>query len=92
MGIEDALRFDQYSVRPSLMGMKVIRLMENVDHVFAAVLAEVTQDEFEQSITHTGWVGSSPDWLRNMPVVTVPKGDLLSVDHLDFMLEVLELQ
>jgi len=90
MEIEDALRFDQYSVQPSKHGMQVIQLMKDVGFIFAVITAGISQREFEQSMEYTGWVGSCPGWLRHMPVVTVPKDQLLNVDHLDFIVEVLE--
>jgi hypothetical protein len=90
MGIDDALKFDQYSVRPAKTGMEVVQLLTNVDLVFAVAMAEVTQEDFEQSIIHTGWVGTCPSWLKNLPVVTLPKGEQLGMDHLDFILESLE--
>ena len=91
MGLENALRFDQYSVRPTKRGMQVVQLLKGVDSLFAAVLAEITTEEFEQSVIHTGWVGTCPTWLGNMPLVTVPKDELLGMDHLDFMVEELQL-
>ena len=89
MEVENAPRFDQYSVRPSKRGMQVVKLIMGVDFVFAAVMAGVTQEEFEQSITHTGWVGTCPDWLKFMPMITVPENERLGMDHLDFMVEAL---
>jgi len=85
--IDETPRFDQYSVQPSKVGLQVVQLISNIDFVFAAVLAEVIQDDFEQSVFHTGWVGTCPYWLKYMPVVTIPQGDLLGEEHLDFMIE-----
>lgn len=92
MGVEHTLRFDQYSVQPTQYGMQVVQLIMDIDLVFAIAMAGITVEEFEQSMTHTGWVGTSPDWLKNLPIVTVPKDERLGPDQLDFMLEVLESQ
>jgi len=84
------MKFDQYSVRPSAHGgYSVVQLVSNIDVMFAAIMAGVTADDFEQSITNTGWVGSCPDWL-DLPIVTLPQGELLGMNHLDFMLETIE--
>lgn len=91
MRLEDSPRFDQYLVRPAGNGdYTVVRLISNVDLMFAVIMAGITEEEFEQSVINTGWVGSCPIWLHGMPVVTMPGGDKLGVDQLEFMLESVE--
>lgn len=88
MGIGDELRFDLYSVKKNLgTDYAVVRLVSNVTATFAAIIAGTDWEDFQQSIIHTGWLGTCPDWHSNLPIVTMPGGDLLGVEQLEFMLE-----
>jgi hypothetical protein len=81
------LKFDLYTVKKSDTGMELVELLVNVDLMFAVVSAGIDQHEFERSMTNTGWVGTCPGYTKYMPIVTVPHGEKLGLDHLDFMME-----
>jgi len=50
-------------------------------------LAGVEQDDFVESVSRTGWCGTCPEWTNYKPIVTVPRGAILALDQLGFMLE-----
>jgi len=80
-------RFDLYSVVIKGKDYHVVQLSKGVPMVVAQILAGVTQHDFVTSVTNTGWVGTCPQWGKHLPIVTLPKGERLGPDQLDFMLE-----
>lgn len=65
----------------------VVQLAKDVPTFLAQILAGVDGQDFTESVTNTGWVGTCPQWRNFLPVVTVPKDELLGVDQLDFMMD-----
>jgi len=80
-------RFDLYSVIQRGRDFHVIQLSKGVPMVVAQVLAGVNGHDFVESVANTGWVGTCPQWGKRLPIVTLPRGERLGVDQLDFMME-----
>lgn len=81
------IRFDLYSVVMKDKEYRVIQLSKGVPIVVAQILAGVNGHDFVESVSNEGWVGTCPEWRNFMPIVTVPKGELLGQDQLAFMLD-----
>ena len=81
------LRFDLYSVVRKGVDYHVIQLSKGVPTVVAQILAGVTNQDFVESVSNEGWVGSCPQWHHFMPIVTVPKGYRLGTDQLEFLID-----
>jgi len=81
------LRFDLYSVVQRDRDFHVVQLSKGVPMVVAQILAGVSGHDFVESVTNTGWVGTCPCWGKHLPIVTLPKGERLGTEQLDFMLE-----
>ena len=41
---------------------------------------------FNKAIEYHGWAGCKAPWHDNLPIVIVPRDELLDMDHLGFML------
>jgi len=80
-------RFDLYSVVMRGRDFHVIQLSKGVPMVVAQILAGVNGHDFVESVINTGWVGTCPGWGRHLPIVTLPKGERLGAEQLDFMME-----
>jgi hypothetical protein len=85
---DEFLRFDQYSVTAEANGdFYVEQILKDLDLMAASIMAGVTEQDFIQSVSNTGWCGTLPEWTGWLPVVTVPRGAILALDQLGFMLE-----
>jgi len=84
---EDEARFDQYSVIVVDHEYHVMQLLKNVELMPAVMMAGITQEDFVESMSQTGWVGTCPHWSNHYPVVTLPRKARLTHDHLEFMME-----
>lgn len=84
---QEFLRFDQYSVVMKEGEFHVMQILKDLDLNSAAITAGVEQDDFVESVTQTGWCGTCPEWTGYRPVVTLPRGGLLALDQLGFMME-----
>lgn len=87
---DEFLRFDQYSVAIKDGEFHVMQILKDLDLFAASIVAGVTQDDFVESICYTGWCGTCPEWTNYHPVVTVPRGGILALDQLGFMMESLQ--
>jgi len=86
-GSAHELRFDVYTVIPIDDDFLVAQFGINLPVIGALALAGVHECDFEQSVTHTGWVGTCPDWTFGLPVVTIPHKIRLGMDQLEFIAE-----
>ena len=84
---DEFLRFDQYSVVMRAGALHVVQILKDLSLVGAAITAGVDEDDFVQSISETGWCGTCPEWTQYRPIVTLPRGGTLALDHLGFMME-----
>lgn len=84
---DEFLRFDQYSVVHKQGIHHVVQILKDLSLTGAVITAGVEQGDFIESISETGWCGSCPEWTNYRPVVTLPRGGDLRLDHLDFMME-----
>jgi|KBSSwiStaDraftv2_1062776.scaffolds.fasta_scaffold145562_4 hypothetical protein len=87
---DEFLRFDQYSVVYRHDEFHVEQILKDLDLMAASIMAGVEEDDFIQSVANTGWCGTRPEWVGWLPIVTVPRGAILALDQLGFMLESLE--
>jgi hypothetical protein len=79
--------FDLYSVAWIDGEWHVLQIFKNLSWLSAQIVAGVEQIDFCQSIEYTGWLGTRPDWCGYKPIVTVPRGGVLDVDQVEFILE-----
>ena len=86
-GFANELRFDVYTVFPSEDDFLVTQFGTNLPLIGAVALAGVHEHDFQQSVEHTGWVGTCPDWTYCLPVVTVPHQIRLGMEQLQFIAE-----
>jgi hypothetical protein len=88
--VKECPRFDLYSVVMRNNEYGVIQLSKGVPIIVAQILAGVTNRDFVESVVNEGWVGTCPQWRNYMPMVALPRGELLGMDQLEFMLESIE--
>jgi hypothetical protein len=86
---EPLLRFDMYSVVWKDGEWQLVQMFKDMSWLAAEIVAGVEHSDFTQSIEHTGWLGSCPEWCGFKPVITVPRGDTLGLDQLNFAVEIL---
>lgn len=84
---EPTLLFDQYSVKLVDRDWHVYQMFKAVSWLSAEMLAGVEHELFCSSLEHTGWCGTCPEWAGFKPVVTVPRGELLDIEHIEFLME-----
>ena len=84
---DEFLRFDQYSVVIKGSEFHVEQLAKDLPLLIAVILAGIEQYDFVESVSRTGWCGTCPEWTNFKPIVTVPRGGILALDQLGFMLE-----
>jgi len=87
---DEFLRFDHYSVIRKDGEFHVEQLAKDTPLMLAVILAGIEQDDFVESVMRTGWCGTCPEWTDHNPIVTIPRGGILALDQLGFMLEVLQ--
>ena len=87
---DEFLRFDMYSVVICDGEFHVAQLLKDMSLFTASVVAGVTQDDFVESVAHTGWCGTCPEWTGHKPIVTIPRGASLALEQLGFMMESLQ--
>jgi len=88
---EPVLTFDQYSVKLINKNWHVYQMFKDISWLSAEALAGVEHTLFCQSFEHTGWCGTCPEWAGFKPIVTVPRGEKLDLDHIEFLMEQIEL-
>ena len=79
--------FDQYSALKEDGGYDVFCLLSNLSLLSATIMAGIDERDFIESVERSGWVGTCPQWIGYLPVVTLPSGDNLSPEQLGFMME-----
>jgi hypothetical protein len=84
---EPVLKFDQYSVKWEENGWVMYQLFKGVSWLAAEITAGTNHFDFCQSVEHTGWCGTCPEWTGWKPIVTIPMGEKIDIEHLDFILE-----
>jgi hypothetical protein len=84
---EPSMHFDLYSVTVVENTWHVMQMFRNLSWLSAELLAGVEHTDFCASFEHTGWLGTCPEWHGFKPVVTVPRGERLDLDHIDFLME-----
>jgi len=88
---DEQIRFDMYSAmivrQYGRARFEVVQIIENVSLLCAVIMADVDERDFVESVANDGWVGTCPHWAGRLPVVTLPVGDKLDMDHLEFMVE-----
>lgn len=84
---EPLLRFDMYAPVWRRNKWELERMFTDMSHLGAQIVAGIELTDFIQSIEQTGWVGSCPEWYGFKPIITVPRGDKLDADHLEFAVE-----
>jgi hypothetical protein len=84
---EPILHFDLYSVKWIKDGWHVTQMFKNLSWLSAEMLSGAEHLDFCASLERTGWLGTCPEWHGFKPVVTVPRGEQLDIDHIDFILE-----
>lgn len=85
--MEPLLHFDLYSITMVDNEVHVVQMFKNLSWLAAELVAGVTNADFCQSIEYTGWLGTCPEWHKFQPIVAVPRGEQLDLDHIDFILE-----
>ena len=83
---EPLLYFDQYTVVWKEDQWQVIQMFKNLSWLAAELTAGCEATDFCTSIERSGWLGTCPQWNRFKPVVTVPRGESLDLDHIDFIM------
>ena len=84
---EPILRFDLYTAIRDDGGWAVKQMFKNLSFIAAEVLAGVEHEDFCTSFENTGWIGTCPAWTEGRPIITLPRGCLLTTEHLGFIME-----
>jgi hypothetical protein len=84
---DEFLRFDLYSLINLDGQIHVDQMLKDLSLLSAAIMAGIEEDDFIVSVSNTGWVGTRPEWNGYLPIVTLPRGSILALDQLGFMLE-----
>jgi hypothetical protein len=84
---ESIILFDQYSVKMIGEHWHVYQMFKGISWLSAEALSGVEHFEFCRSFEHTGWLGTCPEWCENKPIVTIPRGEKLCLEHIEFLLE-----
>ena len=82
----DTLRFDVYTIENHKDGMLVEQAFSNLSLIAAQLLFTGGAEMFNKAIEYHGWAGCKAPWHDNLPIVIVPRDELLDMDHLGFML------
>jgi hypothetical protein len=84
---EPLQRFDVYSIVYKDKEWQLFQMFKDLSWLSAELVAGVDQIDFCRSIEYTGWLGTCPEWCGFKPVVTVPRGEKLDLDHIEFVFE-----
>jgi hypothetical protein len=87
---EPILRFDLYSIVFKDKEWHVMQLFKNLSWLADEIVSGTDHVDFCKSVEYTGWVGTCPEWCGFKPVVTVPRGDHLDLEHIEFICEAIQ--